>query len=185
MLDWLFETRTSILIILGLAVTIAVVIWWKSKSRAALIGLGIVCGFVLLYVALGALVTTDREKIENNLEAMVERFNAKDLDGTFEHFSNDFRYGTVTKQEMRQRADGVIRRYNVHNVRIWDVVVKKESPEKALVKFRVKADLSQGNPYPHFDCEATFHKEGDEKWRMTTFTLFKPMVREPFPIPGL
>lgn len=187
MLDFLFDSRTTIWIILALAAVITGVVWKQNRSRGAVIALGTIGALALLYLALGFLITTDEEHIENTLQSMVTKFNENNLDEAFNNFSPQFQYAGLNREDWKQRAKDVKSRYGVSNMRIWDidVVINENDITQAKVTFKVKVDVNVSNAAPFFRCESVFRKEVDNQWRLTTFQLFWPQKEQPFQIPGV
>jgi hypothetical protein len=187
--DWLFEGRTAVYVVLAAAAAFLLVLWWRSRKRWCLTALGVVVALWCLYALLNYAVETDREQIIRKINEMAARVNAHDLDGAFEHISDDFRGpGGTTKEDLRKRANDHIKSGIVTSVDVWDVecpgaVSRERQPAEA--SFMVKVHGVQGVEGFFARCESTFAFDPGHGWQMKGFRLFKPQTTEEWVIPGL
>jgi hypothetical protein len=120
---------------------------------------------------------------------MIAALNRKDVNGIFQHVSEDFQLGILDKAGMRRLAEqGVIGGERVRNVEAWAFKVAFPKPaanEKptGIISFYVK--LTYGtDEIPQLRCEVTFVRDADGQWRMKTFQVFPLTSKDPYTIPG-
>ena len=183
MFDWLFEGWLSVYLLLaGLGVAL-LVMWWRTRQRSLLVGVGLAMLMAGLYALLDRLVETDREQITRNVVEIIEAVNKRDLDGIFKHVSDQFRSPNGrSKQELRTFAEENLRRGIVEKVVVMDIVcdgTPSRESGTARVFFRVKAVV---NREILADCDTTFDFSPQHGWRMRSIRLFVPGTNDEWQI---
>jgi hypothetical protein len=164
----------------------------KQKKSSPRVYLFILGGVALLFL-LGLyicdrLYESDREQIVRKLNEMSAGVRDRNLDLTFRHVSDSFRYGSQGKAQFRARGDEALRSGQVTEIPIWDVNFESLDPEagKAVVNVRFKVLGSALGDQNQFLGEATFAREADGQWRMTKFRVFSPTgKKDEFHVQGL
>ncbi|MBV9124659.1 MAG: hypothetical protein JO112_14985 [Planctomycetes bacterium] len=184
-MSWLFEGSSTVYLILGILALALAVGWWMNRKRAFLIGLAVVAGFAGVYWLLDVLVVTDREQMVLNLKDMAQGVKDRNTDQVFGHISHDFRSPQgKTKEEFRQISQTDINSGEVQEILMWDFNVTQvdRGQKTGTVAFSVKARGNSGE-YGPFDCEAHFHLDPDNQWRLVGFKLFFPQTTREVELP--
>ena len=183
--DWLFEGRTSVYVVLIALAAFLLLVWWQTRKRWAVIGAGVAGLLVGGYALLDRAVETDREQIVGAIKSMMAAVNAGDIDGIFEHVSDDFRSpGGRGKEELRSLARQYIGQKIVTNVDVWDIEVQGQPSREqgaAQASFQVKVHGQPGVEGFLAECDVTFEFDPQHGWRMNGVRLLKPQTTEPWP----
>jgi len=186
---WLVEDPTIVYVILGILGLGLGVMAWRTRKRKYGVAVGVVLLLICLVWLLDFLIVTDREQIQLNLQDMVLAAEQRNMDRLFTHISNDFRRGGMDKAAFRRAADTTIQRWNVRNIRLWDLDIGEVSRERrtAHVEFRARANGDwPGGGYAQCFCRSEFVLDSDGQWRMRTFELFNAVdTRDPLSIPEI
>lgn len=186
---WLTEDPSSVYLLLGILAFGFLAAFWLKRQRKYLIGVGLMALLAGLVWLVDYLIVTDREQILQHLGVMAEAGSRRDLERVFRHISKDFQHGTLDKAAFRQAAERVMRRFNVRNIRIWDLepgeIAREARSGKIAFKVKVQSDLTRETDF--FLCRAEFVLDPDGQWRMKGFQIFNPLVNtdQPLQIPGL
>lgn len=187
MFDWLFEGLLAVYLLLLLLAAGIFVLWRRNGERRFLYVLGGIGLLALAYFLLDKCVETDREQIQRKVVEIGAALTKPDLDRVFAHVSESFHLGNDNKKAMRQRAEGAIKSYNIHNLKIWgtEIGTLDRDSRKAAVSFFLKADSTLSSGAKYLLCRSEFVLDPDDQWRMKTFALFNPYSdsETPFPIP--
>jgi hypothetical protein len=182
--DWLFEGRTSVYVVLIALTVLMGVVWWQTRKRWAVLGVAVALGLVGLYALLDVVVETDREQIVRKIKLMIAAVNANDIDGAFQHISDDFRTPQGKgKEELRELARRYLGQHLLESIDVWDIAClgdpsRAEGTAKAA--FMVK---THGTGVEGFlaECDATFDFDAQHGWRMSRVRLLKPQTTEEWP----
>ena len=164
----------------------------KQKQSSTRTYLFIVAG--LAFLALLAifvcdrLYESDREQIVRKLNEMSAGVRERNLDRTFRHVSDSFRYGTQGKAQFRARGDEAVRSGQVTDIPIWDINFESLDSEagQAVVILRFKVTGDALRDQNQFIGKLTFKREADREWRMTDVRVYPPTgTKDEFHIPGL
>jgi hypothetical protein len=180
--DWLFEGRTGVYVVLAALTAFLLLVWWQTRKRGFLIGAGAVCLLVGVYALLDYTVETDSDQIVHKVKAMIAAVNAGNIEGIFEHVSDDFRSPSGrSKADLRGLAQHYIGQKIVTSVDVWDIILEeKPSREQrtAKVSFQVKVHGQPGVEGFFATCEATFDFNPQHGWRMKGARLLKPQTTQ-------
>jgi hypothetical protein len=205
-LDWLFEGRRSVYLLLAALAVVVTALWvrsgfvlihdWSDRAKPAakprrrlslfpaLLGLLLVlaCGYFLLDRA----VETHWEEIERKLQEMARAVSARNVDGVMAHISERFNAQGLDRAGLRGMVDRAIQTRLVENLTIWDVVVPDSS---GRVTFMAKPSGSrlptEVANVPGFRIRGEFVQDADGQWRLRTFEVFGPAGGGSIPIPQL
>jgi hypothetical protein len=196
--DWLFEGRLTVYLTLLAVAVVSAVAWKQTPRRPYLIIFGLAAGLIAIFFLLDRLVETDREQIQRKTQEMAANVRLRNVAAIFDHISDDFRFGSHTKDDFRRFAEVQLRNGSVDEVEVWDFQFPEEfrepfqvpgsgrNTEVAHFSFRAKpkGGMAQGQ---FFLCEVRFVRDADGQWRMLDFQLFPPDVssHQPVHIPGL
>jgi hypothetical protein len=185
--SWLIEDPTILYLVLAVIALVCLGLWWRDRKRRPLIGLAVVLVLVGLVALLDVFIVTERERLMTTLRTMAGRVQAVDVDGTFQHISDQFVLGKENKEQFRQFCRDAVQRHGISRMNMWDMTIVELSPERrtARVEFNAKAESSRHLAEFFRLVRADFVLDPDGQWRMSGFQLFDPFVNtsEPTPIP--
>jgi hypothetical protein len=161
----------------------------QSSPRKYFVSAGVLALLAMVAVFIcDRLFESDKEQIVRKINEMSDGVRDRNLDRTFEHVSESFRFGTAGKSQLRSRGDQALQSGQVTEIKIWDVVIESLDIEggNAVVNVRFKVEGSALQANNQFIGELTFKREANGQWRMTKLKVFPPTgKRDEFPIPGL
>jgi hypothetical protein len=198
--SWLVENPSTVYLLLGIAGLVCAAGWWMNRQptderddvsllaalqRRRLAAKHIFTLVLLVAVVLAAsvwllnrVVVTDGKRIINAVKDMAAAVPQKDADRILGHISEDFRYGTRSKGELRQYITGYVRSGEVTEVLVDDFKTENISRKdrKGTVKFWFKVKGPNIANDAGYQCLADFVLENDDVWRLKTFKLAMPMT---------
>lgn len=181
---FLSDPSTTLYAILGVAVLVTGVLAARRQKRSDLIN------FLIPAAALAAVVGCDlafespRESIVGVLKGIESASQSKDYDTAFGHISDNFKYHSLDKPGLRERARQLQALSQVEGVKIVGMDRKgfdKKDDTTFEQAFEIMPLGVPGNTY-RYDCVGTFRKEND-RWRLIGI-VFKQNGQEVTP-PGL
>ena len=186
MFDWLFEGRTIVYVLLGVAAAALLYLGFTRKRRGLLVAGGIVAALIGLYFLLDRLVETDREQIRRSLSDMADAVKAADTERILSHISPKFSAWGMDRAAFRGYVDRNLRGRLVDELLIWDVAFPNGGTPTANgtieVTFRAKPKSARLGMTPDFRGEATFARDSDGQWKMTGFKIFNPLIDASTPL---
>jgi hypothetical protein len=186
--SWLFEGSPTVYFLLACAVAICLAAWWRTRKRKYLVGAAFAGALLVGTYALDRLVESDGEQMERKLLEMAAGVTARDFDRVFQHISDSFLIGGVSKSGFRRYTDVHARQFNVTAMSIWDVTPTNVSRDRRRAdvefRFRVQTNLTQGREF--FLARTVFVLDPDGQWRLQSFQIFHPVAdtNQPMQIPG-
>lgn len=188
MLQRLVENRSSVYLLLGVAAIIVGTLWVRTRERRYAYGIGGVAGLFALFFFINLLRSeTDGEQIERKVKEMAAAVQARNLDGAFQHVSDQFHRGTIDKAALHAFAKNVIDRGELTDFQVskFERVRFHRVGDQQIgtIVFRVKA-ITNDNVIP-FRVEADFVRDSDGQWRLKNFQLYLLNSTEPSQVPGL
>jgi hypothetical protein len=182
---FLSDPSTALYAILGVITLVLGVVAARRQKRSDLINFGIVAAVLLAVFLIDRAVESPREAAVRKIQEMGAASRAKKYDDLLKHVSDSFKYKSLDKAGLRDRARqaeaigfGGISEYDL--ARSGFKQVNDTTIEHG---FRVKHN---GQPELHFYVVGTFKKEPDGEWRLTTFKLFDPVnTNDEKDVPGL
>jgi hypothetical protein len=183
--DFLADPTTTMYVVLGAMVVVLGAMALRRQKRSDVITFVIGAVLLLALFLIDRAVESPRESAVRKIQEMGAASRAKKHDDLFKHVSESFKYRTLDKKGLQERARqaesigfGGIAEYDLARSgcrRIDDTTVEQG--------FRVK---HTGYPELHFYVVGTFKKDADGEWRLTTFKLFDPVnVSDEKDIPGV
>ncbi len=176
--DWLFEGRTSVYVLLGVAAVGLLYLGNQGKRRALLAAGAIAAALIGLYFVLDRVVETDREQVKRQLFEMAEEVKTGNTDRIISHLSPKFSVWGMDRSAFRGYVDSRLSGRLIEELAIWDVAFPDGGTPAAdgslRVTFNAKPKAARLGTTPHFLCEATFLRDTDGPWRMTGFKIFNP-----------
>jgi hypothetical protein len=182
-------TRTMY-IVFGAMVVILGAMALRRQKKSDVITFVVAALLFLVLFLIDRAYESPREKVVRTLQEMESASQARKYDDVFKHISNDFKYKSLDKKTLRERA-AVAEGQFPEGVRIWNLT--RES-YKAMVDGTIEQEFDVqpvNNPQFRYQCVAVFKQEADGEWRMITFRLY-PVVggagdgkREEVTPPGL
>jgi ketosteroid isomerase-like protein len=179
------DPSTTLYVILGVLVVIFGSVAVRRQRRSDVINLAIPAALLLALFLIDQAVESPREVAVRKIKEMGTASREKKADDLFRHVSDSFKYRSLDKKGLRDRARqaeamgfGGIAEYDV--ARSGFKTIDENTVEQG---FRVK---HTGQPEVHFYVVATFKKDPDGEWRLATFKLFDPVnVSDEKDIPGV
>jgi hypothetical protein len=147
----------------------------KSSTRTYLfIASGVGFALLLTLFLCDRLYESDGEQIVRKLNEMSAGVRERNLDQTFRHVSDSFKFQSQTKASLRALGDRAIQSGEVTDIPIWDINVEDLNADSgiAIVNFRFKVTGSRFASENQWLAEATFSRESDAQWRMTKLRIF-------------
>jgi hypothetical protein len=168
-MSWIIDNASTLHILFGL-VAVAMVAVWRYNARVKYLGYaaGAVGAMALLWL-LSINVKTDRQQLEDAVNAMAQGVENKQLDKVFKHISNDFRYKGITREMLYDVAQRHIKDHEIKNIRINRFQAEIDRAKKhARTGFIVSAMAERDIL---FRTEADFALEG-EVWKLKTLRFY-------------
>jgi hypothetical protein len=188
-MNWLFDHRTTVLLLGGTAAVILLAAWQITRKRLwAQAGAG-VGGLLLLYVFIGLIYKTPTQQVVGKLKAMAAAVSSRNAPGVLEHVSEDFGYGYRTKATLRGLIEGAMQGDEIQELKVWDFENAQFPPaapgekEKGSIAFKFKAIGPTIATEPFWHCTASFIKDPDGQWRLFGFQVFPFQSKDEYPLP--
>jgi hypothetical protein len=188
MLDALVDHSLLVYIILIVVCSALLFAWRRNRKFGYLLATGIGLIVVVGFAILTQVVHTDQRKIIDVIKVCAKSVELRDLKTIDSNLAATFHLGRENKSGFMKWGSDAIRAGNAQDITVWDFTVDSMDKQKgtAQVTFMAKphGNWSQG---VHFRVEADMVREGDGKWRLQTFRVFKPFSdgRTPQDIPGI
>jgi hypothetical protein len=174
MLSWLIDNAYLVYLILGVILLALAVLWWQTRKRPYLVGMGIAAALLVLMVLLNLFVTTDRKQLVWIVQDIAAKMNAGKVGEAFEHLTGEVTIATpnndmVLKRERLQEYTGsILKNTPGEGVTVSNIEVEKLEPPKAIVTFNIRA---RGESQYVFFCRTEFQQVGG-RWKMNRFAMF-------------
>jgi hypothetical protein len=174
----------TLFLLLAAAAIVLVVVWLRTRDRRCLYGLGGVAG-VALALWLGTLTVryfrgeSDADQIERKLHDMSGAVRAKNVDGIFQHVSDDFGPAKGSKEALRtvvqqNLEQGGLTDVEVQGIEPPQVTRPAQGPATATVRFRVRPASADGRYIRFVLIDARFILDPDGQWRLKSFRATDP-----------
>lgn len=181
----LSDPSIALYAILGVATVLLGILALRRQKRSDLINFCIPAAALIALFVIDKAVESPREQTVRKIQEMGKASRDKKYDDIFTHVSDSFRYRTLDKKALRERAkqaDGMgfggFAEYDL--ARSSFIPMQDGTIEQG---FRVNVKLTQDVP---FYVKGTFKKDPDGEWRLVTFKLFDPInMNDEKEIPGL
>jgi hypothetical protein len=189
---WLIEGRLTVVILLAAVAIVLAFIWWQTRKREWLLGLGVVGALLGLYLLVDVLFDTDQEadrkQIQARIEAYPEAIREMNANKLFEHVADDFRSPQGrSRQQCLEFADSALKHGQITELRVWDIrfeedLSRTKGTTRVLFSFNAKAQMEAPQGVP-FDCEATYRYDSSRGWLLTRVRILKFGTTEDIPVP--
>ncbi len=182
---FLSDPSIALYIVLAVAVLVTGVLLARRQKRSDLINFAIPAAALLAVFVIDQMFESPRETAVRKIQEMGRASRDKKYDDVLKHVSDSFKYRSLTKKDLRERAHqaeamgfGGVSEYDLARSRFKEI--DADTIEQG---FRVKHN---GSPELHFYVVGTFKKDPDGEWRLTTFRLFDPINQnDEKELPGL
>ena len=185
--DWLADPSMAFYLVLAAFVLILRFLWFRKPERRALVRLGVAAGVLALVGVIDLVFESPREEAVRKTREMARASSESRLDDLFAHVSDAFDYGGVGKAALRSYAESAIRDGRWSGASVWDFdrsYYTQVDDDTIQIGFLVQ---------PHgynviYYCIATFGKNPQGEYTLTTFELYNPLQRTnapPIRVPGL
>lgn len=180
-------------LVLIAAVLALAAVWLNKRDRRSLIGLAAAAVLLTLVFLIDRVAESPREEAVRRAKGMAAAADAKDPAAFVVHLADTIEYSgegqprKITKDQVRNSGLwGLLKQHSVH-VAVWDFAradVKQPDDNTVEIGFMGKGETPDGKMYPVY-VRATYAKQSDGTFKMTTFGTFSPTNRdEPLPIPN-
>jgi hypothetical protein len=172
MFDWLFEGRMSVYVFLGGLAIILLVLWWQNRNGRFLVAVGFVVGLAGVYYLLDRLVETDREMAHRNIEEMAASVAKRDLDGLFNHISDNFiSPRKQNKTLLRIQAEDYINNGLVTSITVWQInfpegVSREKETCNGSFMFKVRGRIMGNSEDMPFRCDGVYRFHPQHGWQL-------------------
>jgi hypothetical protein len=169
----LSDPSPTLYIVLAAIVVLLGSIAARRQKRSDVINFAIPALALLALFLIDRFFESPREQAVRKIQEMGKASRDKKYDDLFKHVSDSFKYKTMDKKGLMEKAKqyqgmfGGISEYALDRSQFKQI--DDTTSEQA---FRVKHN---GEPELHFQVLATFKKDPDGEWRLTTFRLFDPI----------
>lgn len=178
MWDWLYEARTSIYLVMGVAVIILGALWWRNRKRPYLHGLFGALAAILLFFLFDRFVRpeSDREQIQNRIVHVTSDFSSSRLESQLApHISPDFVSPAGNRKDaFCKKAAEFIRGRGSVRLAVWDFDFTELSRQNRTARVRFAMRVQGGGFDGEVTCLATFHLDDDNQWRLKGYKIFFP-----------
>ena len=179
-MNWLVENAVTLSIVLGLLAAGLVGYARLNQQVKYLVYAFIVLALLAVFWMLITLIPSDRRQLEDNVHAMKDAVVNGRPDDLMKHISKDFRYKSLTRDQLAERAQQLVRENQIRDVRITKFAVDELSRanKSAKARFRVTVWAKEtGEPVGMFVVQADFVLEGED-WKLKTVRFYNPMVNQ-------
>jgi hypothetical protein len=182
MLTWFADQANVFYFLFGAAALALLAAGWQTRRTKFWAYAAGAVGLMLLVWLLTSLVITDRQQILLNLDAMRQATVQKKPDELFQHISKDFRFGTMSRDDLYKRVGNIVAANKITNIHLTSqhVTVKGDVAD-AEFTFRVDAE---GTFLAPAAAKTKFVREGG-RWKLSEMQLFKPGTTDRLHVPGL
>lgn len=180
----LSDPTTALYAILAAITLVLGAIAIRRQKRSDLINFAIPAIALAALFIIDRMVESPREQSVRKIQEMGSASRDKKYDDVFKHVSESFKYKSLDKKSLQDRAKAA-EAMGFGGIGEYDLARSsfKEIDANTIEQgFRVK---HTGQPELHFYVVATFKKDGDGEWRLSTFKLFDPInTKDEKDIPG-
>jgi len=184
----LSDPSPTLYLILWVVTVIFAAVAARRQRRSDLINFLIPAALLLALFLIDWAFESPREVVVRKLKEMESASQAHKYDELFKHVSDSFRYKSLDKKGLRDKA-GQAEAYFPDGVRIWNAT-RANHKEMADGTLEQEFDVQPvGSPQFRYQCVGVFKKDRDGEWRLVTFRLY-PVVgggpeRQELTPPGL
>lgn len=184
-----------IYLLLGGLLIVTGLIAAQRQDRKSVTAFAIAFFLMLIVFLVDRFAESPREEAERRAYMMAQAADAKNLDAFVEHVADKVTIAngnekgkTLTREEVKTHPFwNTLRQFNVH-VAVWDFSrdeVKQIGTNAVEIGFFAKGEEPGGGKQIPLYVRATFTKQSDGKYKLTTLRTFDPLDHEKgFPIPG-
>jgi hypothetical protein len=173
-------------VVLVLAALVGGGLWYRYRRRMLLMGVAILVTLFILLSLMAVSFESPREQSNRRVREMAQALTEKNWAKFADHVSESFDANGLKKADLKKGFDlGV--QYNLRVV-AWEFALAEPvtyTDDTVVIRFDAKAEARSGEQLAkHF--QATFTKDPDGQFRMTSFTPFNYVQKKlAEPIPGL
>jgi hypothetical protein len=186
----LSDPTSTMYIAFGAIVVVLGALALRRQKKADVITFAAGAALLLVLYLIDITHESPREQVVRKLKEMESATHAKNYDEVFKHISESFKYKSLDKKGLRDKAR-LAEQYFPEGVSIWD---HGRTNFKEMVDGTIEQEFAvqpKNNPQFRYQCVGVFKKEPDGEWRLITFRLY-PVVggseggqREEVTPPGL
>src|ERR1700686_2420325 len=176
-MSWLVDNATTLYILFGL-IAVALVMIWRSNRQNKYLGYAAgAVGMLVVVWLLTLVVPSDSKQLEINVNAMAQAVMDGKVDDLFKHISNDFKYHTLTRDDLYKATQTAIKTHKVDGIGVSRFKVEELSRDKkfARASFVIAGAADAANFI--YRGETDFVLEG-EAWKVKTMRFYNPVVNQ-------
>ena len=171
---FLTDPTSTMYIVFGAMVVILGGLALRRQKKSDVITFVVAAVLLLGLYLIDRAYESPREQVVRTLQEMESTSQARKYDELFQHVSDNFRYKSLDKKALRERA-AVAEGYFPEGVRIWNLTRNNFKPmEDGSIEQEFDVQ-PVNNPQFRYQCVGVFRQEADGKWRLVTFRLY-PVV---------
>jgi len=179
----LSDPSSTLYAILVVIVFVLAALWFRSRTRGNLIRLLIAASALLALFVIDRLFESPREEATRKLHEMAEASQQKNWNSMFQNVSDTFKYkdpgGTeMDKESFRKWAKLLETMPEFKGVLVWDFNRADFRPidnDNFKIGFRAKLkDVPMRDSW----IVATFHRDPDGEWRMSSFNRYNGVKQD-------
>lgn len=173
---FLTDPSSTSYVLLGTVVVVLGAVAFRRQKRRELIAFGVAAAFLLALFLIDKAYESPREAAVRVVQEMGTATRAKNSDDLFARISESFKYKSLDKKRLRDRARAA-EGMGWEGMVAWDLSreefkqVDETTVEQGFLVQPVK------NPQFVRYCVARFKWEADGVWRLQSFALYNPIQR--------
>lgn len=181
----LSDPSFALYVVLGVVTALFGIVALRKQTRSSAINFAIPAALLVALFLIDKFVESPRENVVRKIHEMGSASRAKNHDDVFKHVSESFKYKSMDKAGLRERAKAA-EAQGYGGVTEWDLTRSEfKQVDENTVEQRFRAKVGDSAAF-QAAVVATFKKEADGEWRLSTFKLFNPIqASEEMEIPGL
>jgi hypothetical protein len=179
-MDWLFDHRSWVYLLLASDFVIVLAIWWRTRKQPLLVIAGCTVGLTLLFAVVDLFMRpeTDREKLQRTVRELAASLQKPvDKSKVAECVSDriESKKG-LNKAGFESELVRLADEFDVRGVKFSDFrsINIDRAAKTASMRFNVTVDSSKIDETSTVACEAGFVLEDDGQWRLQRYKIFFP-----------
>jgi hypothetical protein len=168
------DPTSTMYVVFGAMVVILGAMALRRRKKSDVITFAVGAVLLLALFLIDRANESPREQVSRKLAEMESSSQARKYDEVFKHISEDFKYKSLDKKALREKANQA-QSYFPEGIRIWNVTRNSYKPMEGGTVEQEFDVQPVNNPQFRYQCVGVFKKDADGEWRMVTFRLY-PVV---------
>jgi hypothetical protein len=176
---FLSDPTRNLYLLLLVAVVVATAIWLQSRRRNALIAMGVSLGLLLTVYLIDRAVESPREQAIRKMQELAEATQKNDGPNITKQFSEQFRYGSTTRNKVAERFATIRNRWSEWKGGVVWGFDRDGFQEISETQFKIGFS-GQAKDYPQTVryIVATFQRDPDGEWRISKVQFYDPLQKD-------